>query len=512
MANSVKIPRGFLIMAICLPLAVLLGYFIAEPLNWGSLAVLVLVSSVLAVPLMMKWHHPLTVLCWNACIAPSFLPGQLDLWVVVAMTGCLFAVLNRSVNPARRFIQVPQVTASLIFLASVVFITALFTGGMGMRILGSSQFGGRRYLYIFAAIAGYFVLTSQKIPQNRAPWYLVMFFLPGLTGLAGNMIYKMGSPFYFLFNIFPAAIEEQVKGDYAIQEGIARLGGLTIAAAALYSSVLGYYGLRGILNFSKPWRVFLFTAAVVACVASGYRSAFILFLATLGALFYLEGLHRTRWMAIFFTLGLAGALIILPQAYRLPWVVQRTLSFLPAKIDPFVKGNSQSTTDWRVEMWKSVLPEIPRYLLKGKGYALDPDEMFMEEESAYRNKTDSFAGAKAAGDYHNGPLSVIIPFGIWGVVGFLWFLVAGGRTLYFYYRWGDERLKTFNTYLLAFFIGKLVLFFFVFGGFYGDLFAFTGLVGLGVSLNGPPVIQNKERDMVLTDLAMGYAEQNWRRR
>ena len=37
MANAINIPKTHLIMGLSLPLAVLLGYFVAEPLELGSL-------------------------------------------------------------------------------------------------------------------------------------------------------------------------------------------------------------------------------------------------------------------------------------------------------------------------------------------------------------------------------------------------------------------------------------------------------------------------------------------
>ena len=91
-----------------------------------------------------------------------------------------------------------------------------------------------------------------------------------------------------------------------------------------------------------------------------------------------------------------------------------------------------------------------------------------------------------AGDYHNGPLSIVIPFGIWGLIGFGWFLVAASRFLYHNYRFGDPALQRINTLLLAVFLAKIVFFFLIFGALYSDLYAFTGLAGLSASLNGPP--------------------------
>src|SRR5438034_467706 len=202
MANTIHVPRTHLIMGLCLPLAVLLGYFLAQPLEAGGIAVVVLVISLLSVPLFMKWHHPLLILSWNASANPLFLPGRPSLWALVGVTSLFFAVLGRSVNPHRRFVQVPSITRPLLFLAAVVMATALLTGGIHIRSMGSDRYGGKSYFYILAAIGGYFALTSQRIPLHRAGLCVGMFFLAGLTSLIGNLAFSAGPHFYFLTAFF----------------------------------------------------------------------------------------------------------------------------------------------------------------------------------------------------------------------------------------------------------------------------------------------------------------------
>ena len=51
MASTFVVSRSQLIYALCLPLAVLIGYFLAEPLESGSIAIVVFVMSVLCLPL-----------------------------------------------------------------------------------------------------------------------------------------------------------------------------------------------------------------------------------------------------------------------------------------------------------------------------------------------------------------------------------------------------------------------------------------------------------------------------
>jgi hypothetical protein len=135
-------------------------------------------------------------------------------------------------------------------------------------------------------------------------------------------------------------------------------------------------------------------------------------------------------------------------------------------------------------MWKMALPDVPKYFWKGKGLGMDPNELFMAATSANGGFEAAWAGAAVAGDYHNGPLSVIIPFGIFGTLAFAWLLVAGMRYLHRQYQTGDPELRGINRFLLASFTAHAVYFLFVFGGFRSDLFLFTGILGLSVSLNG----------------------------
>jgi len=133
-----------------------------------------------------------------------------------------------------------------------------------------------------------------------------------------------------------------------------------------------------------------------------------------------------------------------------------------------------------------VLPQVPKYLLKGKGYVIDPNDLFMAQISAHHGFGIAAAGAVVAGDYHNGPLSVLIPFGIFGLIGFIWLIVAGLRVLYYHHRFGDPALQRINTFLLSSFVAKTLIFVFIFGGFSSELCGFLGLIGLSVSLNGAP--------------------------
>ena len=138
----------------------------------------------------------------------------------------------------------------------------------------------------------------------------------------------------------------------------------------------------------------------------------------------------------------------------------------------------------RLQIWRTVLPTVPQYLLLGKGYAINPSELAAVSQSDPLGGSVGSEGAMLAGDYHNGPLSLIIPLGIFGVIGFLWFLAASFNVLLKNFRYGDPELRQVNIYILCNFIVHVIGFFVIFGSFYNDLVSFTGMIGLSVSING----------------------------
>jgi O-antigen ligase len=131
-----------------------------------------------------------------------------------------------------------------------------------------------------------------------------------------------------------------------------------------------------------------------------------------------------------------------------------------------------------------VLPEVPRYLWIGKGFAIDPTDMFLVNEAVRMGLLSDYEAAIAVGNYHNGGLSILIPLGVFGLAAFVWMLCAGVKVLYCNHRYGDTRLKSINCLLLSYFVAQSVCYFALFGAFNSQLPIFLGILGLSISFNG----------------------------
>jgi hypothetical protein len=474
--------RLLIVYIIAAPLALILGYLVSSP-NTLSFSVIGMLLFFFALPLLLKWHHALLVVFWNSAFNVFFLPGAPDAWLPLAALSFAISFLNHIVFQ-KPFLRAPGLTVPILFLAAVVLGTAWYRGGIGIRSLGGATYGGRYYIYVLGAIIGYFALTAEPIPILKSQKMANLYFLSGTTYALGNLAYTLGPAFSFLFYFVPSGgASYQVASDYGLTI-VNRIGGLAPACIAVLCFLLAHYGIRGLFDWTKPWRLVFLCVTIGAAFFAGFRSAIATLFLIFVFQFYFERLMRTHYLPIVAGLAICGMAPILFFSSSMPTSVQRAISFLPVNVDSEVLEAAKSSSDWRFQMWALVSKEIPKYLIIGKGYSIDPTELFVVVEAQRMGLTSTFEGSMLAGDYHNGPLSVIIPFGLFGMIAFLWILIAGFRVLYSNYRFGDARLRRINSVLLSYYLSYCISFFFIFGALNSELYVFLGICGLSVSLNG----------------------------
>jgi hypothetical protein len=484
MVSSLASWRGLMTYGLCLPLAIFLGYHLTASAGLGiSVAGLCIIF--LSLPLLLRWHHVLLLVCWNAYLNAFFLPGQPNLWMVLALMSLGISILSRTLDRETKFLSVPQVNYALGALFVVVLVTAMVNGGIGFRIFGSETFGGKRYIWVFGAILGYFSLTALPLPRQWSGWITTLFFLSGATAFMSNLAYALGPSFYFMFLLFPPEwAMHHFLSDYAPSgDTFLRISGITPAAIAIISAMLVRYGFEGIFTLQRPWRALLFIGVIFASMFGGFRSNLVLLFLIFGFQFYFERIYRTRIVPVLMVLVVCSSVILIPFAHQLPLSAQRALTVLPLKLDPIARRDAETSTQWRLDMWKLLWPEVPNYLVLGKGFAMAPVDLYLTDEAVKRGYYKSYEQAIVSGDYHSGPFSLLLPFGLPGFAAFVWFLYAGFRVVYNNYRYGDPALSKINTFLVSYFLARSIFFFAIFGSIYSDLLIFTGIVGLSVTLN-----------------------------
>lgn len=481
-ANVAAALRTLAVYAVCALLAIIIGVLMTNPWTYGSLGFVGLVLAVLAVPLLLKWQQPLLIFAWSTPIMMFFIKGDPNLSLVMIALSLAISVTQRTLGQTH-FIKAPRISWPLFALIGVVLLTACFTGGLGLKAFGSDVYGGKKYIFLIVAILGYFALTARPIPPQKAQRYVAFFFLGGTLSCIQDfysIIPGFMKPLYFL--IPPLALNPD-----GLQFGTNRLTGTAWAATSFISFLIARYGIRGIFLSSKLWRPAVFFIAIVLIFFGGFRSALIFTGLTIVVQFFLEGIHRTKLMPIFVAATAAIMAAVIPLGAKLPFTFQRTLAILPESLihlSPDARLSAKDSTDWRIQMWQALLPEIPKYLLVGKGYAISKEDFAsIGADSAFHAFDAADQSLAVSADYHSGPLSVILPFGIWGVIAFLWFTAASLHAMYCNFRYGDPALQTVNTFLFTSYIVAMFSFYIIVGSLATGMQQFTGLLGLSVAIN-----------------------------
>ncbi len=493
MTNPAATIKVLITYAIIIPVAMIAGYVLTDAANsptYSSLGFLGAIIALLFAPIFIKWHYPIMVFGLGCPAYVFFLKGSPPLWQVVTILSLGIAIVERTLNSDRRFIRVPSMTWPLLFTVAMAFGTAKLTGGIGLHTLSGEGGGGKKYIELFLGVAMYFALVSRPIPKAQRNLYIALFFLAGLLAVLGDLAALLPYPLDYINLVFPASAQVgDQAGNGTVQFGVTRLAMFGGFAGGLANFMLVKFGMRGIFSGGRHWwRAPFFLAMLALTLLGGFRITVIAYAGLCGQLFFLEGLHRTRLLMVFVLGGALGAALLVPLAHTLPYTFQRALSFLPLDVDPAARMDAEGSAEWRYRIWRDTWPQVPQYLLLGKGYALRAEDFEMIGYGQFANGLAanldaSQEGLAVSGDYHNGPLSTLMPFGIWGAISFIGVSLAALRVTYRNYKYGDPELKTVNTFLLAFNIQHLFGFFFVIGAFSGDIGGFAKMAGFSVALN-----------------------------
>ncbi len=485
MTNPNAALRLLIVYAIIIPIAILLGYLLTNPLDYGSIGFVVILLALLVSPILIKWHYPIMVFGLAFPAQIFFLPGNPPAWQIVVILSLGIAIVERAINSDKRFLQAPAMTWALVYTVFMAVITMQLTGGFHLHTVDGGTGGGKKYISLYLGVATFFALVSRGIPPAQRKFYIGLFFLSGAFAFIGDLFPFLPPPLNYLNLIFPPS--GYLANAMASGAGLVRLTSLANTASVLMIFMLARYGLRGILAARHPIRCALFAILFVLAQLGGFRSNLFANVVVIGFIFFLEGLHRTRLLAVAIAVTFIASTAVVPFARDLPESIQRSLSFLPLDIKPTVRADAEGSTDWRLTIWKALLPKVPGYLLLGKGYSLsvmDYQEMGPNNPFALSAHADaSLESLAISNDFHSGPLSTIICFGFWGCLSILFIMGAGAFILYRNYKYGDPALLSVNALLLAMHLEHILHFFLIFGAYDSDVGSFAKYVGFSVALN-----------------------------
>lgn len=428
----------------------------------------------------------LVLLSFNSGLRIPFLPGQLELFHVLALAlgGLLF--LSRIINKEPNYFP-PTLRYSIIGLALILIFT-MWIRGTGFRMLGDYKWGGVRYLTLFITL--FMMFHSCAIRLTTKQWVFaiigmqLMAFLPFFAELLfllskGTIV---GHYYFFKFQgstgfAFDAFANEQQHGRFQ-QGGAAAVGVLILAFI--------------ITPFKGKGRLIYLACGLLAFLLiglSGHRMGYVL--NTMFILLYGFIASRGARLPFLIIAGITGVILVLSVigfGHHLPYSYQRALSWIPfTELDRVAEIDAFSTTLWRIQVWSDALHEIPDYLWIGKGFAYDVQTL----DALRLNPGDYLRlWAPVSVSYHSGPLSFIIGLGLLGlIVGSILLIYPAVRHLKLItYDWENRWLYRLHLVITVRYVTMVISYYLI----YGDVFISVPKLMLHIAILEGLLLTDKE--------------------
>ena len=386
------------------------------------------------------------------------LQGGANLHLLLMLGFIFLVIIKSSVSIHRAAVSSVPRTACLALTMIIVF-TATWRG-WGLKMLDSSLWGGMQYVSVIAALLFYIYSTHVTISHINLKRTLKWFFLFSLLPVGGALIAWF----------FPSAtlIKNFVDiGDQADRQ--MQTSEVTRMAYMQYPAI--WIGVAGLFLYDRsskitPMVVLTSVLSFVMLGLSGHRTVVVLLGLTL--LVYMAVRQSTASFGRF--MKLAGVVILLLAALyyfvgKLPVNFQRPFAWLPGIVIADEAGESAAiTSQWRIELWKQLLPMVPDYLLVGRGMAFSTSDANATVALA-SDRTTRHVYFAAIHLYHSGPFWLILDLGVAGLLAGLWFMLGGivhyGRSLFRISQ--GARWQTAYIVFYSLFTGYCIFFFAVFG-------------------------------------------------
>jgi len=485
--------QNLTVQKLCIGL-ITLGFFVLAPWMTGEMLEgnIIPFVSLLGIGMLLLFLFVLKDRCWM--IIPfslpiegrfNFLPLNFSMQesAVIAVMAYIFVqiVMGRQIHwrLGPKIIWLP-----LAGLLAILLYHWISSGDIGIRALGGTGWGARKYFSILLAVATIPLLTSfsgaswkdfQKIPLVFFAGVFVDLIPDTLTTLVPAV-----AP--YIFRVYSAvnvaAFGAELKGNFAGEGGIIRFTQFRILGQAFCLVILSYFPFYTWLN---PKRLWIFPALVLAfffCAFSGFRSAMFNFAALFTAAFF-----ATARAKAFLLLPGALAVVLLITSTQgtvinYPQNIQRALSFLPGLWEKRAADEGQFSDKWRNRIRELFFLEyFPKAPWIGTGFGFNPDyakkttELFLRITTLRENDpwedVRSFIELKQP---HEGDIFALQTSGIIGTGFFICFCLASiwfaGKSVM---KYRPRDLSPVQIWALALTFQQSAAFFTVFGDYWMTL-------------------------------------------
>jgi hypothetical protein len=427
-----------------------LGFFIAAPwltseaLSGNTTPLL----SLAGVGLLLLFVYGLGDRCWMIipfCLSIegnlNFLPLNFSIQELTIIAVLVFVVFRNifginfgwKLGPAVLWIPLAGV-------AAVVFYHWISSGDIGIKLLGGTGWGGRKYFKVFitalsipllASFPGIRIQDLQKVPLL----YFLGTFVDIVPDLLTTFIPASAPYVYRVYSgVNLSEFGDSLKGNFVGEKAITRFGTLAKLGSALGLASLCYFPARTWLQPNRLWVLPAILIGGLLCAISGFRNTIFRYGVSLMA--GLFAMLRFRAFLLLPLVAAAALAIALTQGsvFNYPLQIQRALSFLPGDWNAKAASEAKGSSEWRAKITTLFFQEFfQKAPFIGKGYhynanlAKQETDVYLSIAQRQQDDRDEFSEARRFIEMrqpHEGPVHILLVTGSVGAFFFVAYCLA----------------------------------------------------------------------------------------
>ena len=370
----------------------------------------------------------------------------------------------------------------LALLLSIIVYHWVESRDIGIKLLGGTGWGGRKYFTVLMASFGMLLLNSfpgitwadlQKVPLL----YFLGAFVDIVPGTISTLVPATAPYIWRVYSgVNLSEYGSSLRGNFSGESGVTRIGQLSFVGKAIGLVTLCYISPKTWLALNRLWALPTVLLGGVLCAASGFRGTVVGYSVAFFAALYTT--LRSGALLLLPLPILAGLVIALTQGtvFDYPLALQRGLSFLPGQWEAKAALEAKGSSEWRVKMktlfYKEYFEKAP---FIGQGYHYDPNlaktatDIYLAIVQRQAQAGDEYADVRSFIEMrqpHEGVLHALLISGSLGIFFFSAFCFG-----FIFYAWRSiiytppNDIAPIQTWCFALMLAQLVAFFILFGDY-----------------------------------------------
>ncbi|MBI5775064.1 MAG: hypothetical protein HZA89_15165 [Verrucomicrobia bacterium] len=459
------------------------GYLIASnPFVLGMLVV------GLAWLVLLPYHTPIAACVavatfGSALIVPLF-PGRPYWWefaALLAWTGMLVTLSLRRYEPGfwgnlrRHWV----LFAGILGYCAVLLVT-MAVHGVGLRILGTDQMGGRSYIQQLSCAIFPVLFLAFRMDAKLITRLFMLQLLLSATYLVSDFVFSFAPQELFVllqfFELPGDALNFEMQN---MRFGVRRFQSLAIVGQALIFALMLRFHLRDFLGVRGFVLLPLALGIMSLGLASGHRMMLVIVGLTVAFCAFTQKFLTVKNALVTLCLAVLTLVAAYQFARETPLAVQRALSVLPGiDIDNQSLSDGAGTMETRRTLRQVGWQLVPQYLWLGRGFGMSSAVDF----SSLWDPTGVTSHVNT-GKFYNGPIGLLVNTGLFGTLFMFVFLGASTwiavRMMFRLRRIGcDDTFTRMCSVLTGLWMANVVVFIFLHGDSEHALKSFALQAGL----------------------------------